>query len=114
MKDKEILGREIGSGYSQKITKEMQPNIEKVWNLTEGNSNFFFGVIQYAVDHKDFIYFKDKFEKVGTLKVFDGLKKMGSFGYADFDRFEEIFSDLENHIKIFRQKKYPVIALCEI
>ncbi len=115
LKDKEILGREIGSGYDQQTTREMQPGIDRIWNLNGGNCNFFFGVIQLAVDHKDFINFKYKFEKVGTLKIIDGLKKMGSFGYEEnFERFETIFGDLENHIKIFQQKKYPVKILCDI
>jgi hypothetical protein len=115
LKDKEILGRQIGSGYDQQTTREMQPGIDRIWNLNGGNCNFFFGVIQLAVDHKDFINFKEKFEKVGTLKIIDGLKKMGSFGYEEnFERFETIFGDLENHIKIFQQKKYPVKTLCDI
>lgn len=115
LKDKEILGRQIGSGYDQQITREMQPGIERIWNLSGGNCNFFFGVIQHAVDHKDFVKFKDKFEKVGTLKIVEGLKKMGSFGYeVNFERFETIFGDLENQIKIFQQKKYPVKILCEL
>lgn len=115
LKDKEILGRQIGSGYDQQTTREMQPGIDRIWNNNGGNCNFFFGVIQLAVDHKDFINFKDKFEKVGTLKIIEGLKKMGSFGYEEnFERFETIFDDLENHIKIFQQKKYPVKTLCDI
>jgi hypothetical protein len=115
LKDKEILGRQIGSGYDQQTTREMQPGIERIWELTGGNCNFFFGVIKLAVDHKDFINFKDRFEKVGTLKIVEGLKQTGSFGYEEnFDRFETIFSDLENHIKIFQQQKYPVKTLCDI
>jgi hypothetical protein len=115
LKDKEILGRQIGSGYDQQTTKERQPGIERIWQLTGGNCNFFFGVIKLSVDHKDLINFKDRFEKVGTLKIIEGLKKTGSFGYEEnFERFETIFSDLENHIKIFQHKKYPVTTLCEI
>lgn len=115
LKDKEILGRQIDSAYDQKTTKEQQPGIEKIWQLTGGNCNFFFGVIKLAVDHKDFIYFKDRFEKVGTLKIIEGLKETGSFGYEEnFEGFETIFSDLESHIKIFQYKKYPVTALCDL
>ena len=115
LKDKEILGRQIGSGYDQQTTREMQPGINRIWNLNGGNCNFFFGVAQHAVDHKNFINFKDKFEKVGTLKIITGLKKMGSFGYEEnFERFETIFGDLENHIKVFQYKKYPVKILCDI
>ncbi|WP_320052496.1 hypothetical protein [uncultured Acetobacteroides sp.] len=115
LKDKEILGRQIGSGYDQQTTKQRQPGIERIWQLTGGNCNFFFGVIKFAVDHKDFINFKDRFEKVGTLKIVEGLKETGSFGYEEsFERFETIFGDLENHIKLFQQRKYPVTALCDI
>lgn len=115
LKDKEILGRQIGSGYDQQTTKERQPGIERIWALNGGNCNFFFGVIKLAVDHKDFINFKDKFEKVGTLKIIEGLKETGSFGYEEnFERFETIFGDLENYIKIFQQKKYPVTTLCDL
>jgi len=115
LKDKEILGRQIGSGYDQQTTKARQPGIERIWELNGGNCNFFFGVIKLAVDHKDFINFKDKFEKVGTLKIIEGLKETGSFGYEEnFERFETIFGDLENHIKIFQEKKYPVKTLCDI
>ncbi|MNX74646.1 hypothetical protein D3C86_1060920 [compost metagenome] len=115
LKDKEILGRQIGSGYDQQTTKEMQPGIERIWNLSGGNCNFFFGVVKLAVDHKDFINFKDRFEKIGTLKIIEGLKETGSFGYeGSFERFETVFTDLENHIKIFQYKKYPITTLCDI
>lgn len=115
LKDKAILGLEIGSGYDQSTTREMQPGIERIWDLSGGDCNCFFGVVELAVDHKDFVHFKDRFEKVGTLKIIEGLKKTGSLGYEDnFERFETIFSDLENHIKIFQYKKYPLITLCDI
>ena len=113
--DKEILGSQIGSGYDQKETKELQSGIERVWNFVGGNCNFLFGVVALAVDHKDFLKFKYKFEKVGSLQILEGLKQTGSFGYLEnFERFEGIFSDLDNHIKVFRYEKYPVTLLCEI
>ncbi len=71
--------------------------------------------MKLAVDHKDFIKFRNSFEKVGTLRIIEGLKGTGTFGYEkNFDRFETIFGDLENHIKTFQYKKYPVTTLCEI
>jgi hypothetical protein len=115
LKDKEILGRQIGSGYDQQTTKEQQPGIERIWKYTGGNCNFFFGVVKLAVDHKDFINFKDKFEKIGSLQIIEGLKQTGSFGYeGTYERFEDIFGDLENHLKVFQYKKYPVTVLCDI
>jgi hypothetical protein len=115
LKDKEILGHRFGSGYDQQTTKEMQPDIERIWNLSGGNCNFFFGVVKLAVDHKDFINFKDKFEKVGSLKIVESLKQTGSFGYAGkIERFEDIFCDLDSFIKIFQCKKYPVTIVCDL
>jgi hypothetical protein len=113
--DKDILGRQIGSGYDQNTTRQQQPGIERIWKFAGGNCNFFFGVIQIAVDHKNFIHFKDKFEKIGTVQIIEGLKRTGSFGYAgDYNRFEEIFGDLEKQMKIFQWKKYPINVICEL
>jgi hypothetical protein len=113
--DKDILGRQFGSGYDQNSTRQQQPGIERIWEISGGNCNFFFGVIKIAVDHKDFIQFKDRFEKVGTLSIIEGLKQTGSFSYAgDYSRFEEIFGDLEKQMKIFQWKKYPVKVLCDL
>lgn len=113
--DKDILGRQFGSGYDQNSTQQQQPGIERIWELSGGNCNFFFGVIKIAVDHKDFIQFKDRFEKVGTIRIIEGLKQTGSLGYAgDYNRFEEIFGDLEKQMKIFQWKKYPVKVVCDL
>ncbi|MCD2425512.1 hypothetical protein LQ567_22195 [Niabella pedocola] len=115
LKDQEILGNRIGSGYDQQTTRDMQPGIERVWALAGCDCNFFFGVIQMAVNHKDLVNFKDRFEKVGTLKIIEELKKAASFGYEeDFEAFEEVFGDLENHIKIFKYDTYPVTTLCDV
>ena len=55
------------------------------------------------------ISFKDKFEKVGTLQIVEGLKQTGTFGYEDnFERFEDIFGNLEKYISNFRFQKYPI------
>lgn len=113
--DKEILGTRIGSGYDQQTTKEKQPGIERIWNLDGGNCNYFIGIVKYAVDHKDLVHFKEKFEKIGSLKIVEGLKQTGSYGYeGTFERFEEIFNDLDHQAKIFGYKKYLVTTLCDI
>ena len=115
LKDKDILGRQIGTGYDQQTIIERQPGIERIWEMVGGNCNFFFGVIKFSVNHKDLAHFKDRFEIVGTLKIIEGLKLSGSLSWENsFERFEEIFKDLENHIKIFHYKKYPTTILCDI
>ena len=117
IKGEDMLGRRVGSGYDQQITKEKQPGIERIWRfeVKGGDCNFFFGIVKIAVDHKDFINFKDSFEKIGTLKIIEGLKQTGAFGCEkNLEGFERVFSDLDNHIRIFQYKKYPVKVLCEI
>jgi hypothetical protein len=111
----EILGTQIGSGFDQAGTKNQQPGIEKIWNYVGGTCNFFFGLVKIAVPHTDIINFKDKFEKVGTLEIVEGLKQTGMYGYeSSFERFETIFSNLDEHVEIFRLKKFPVKVVVDI
>jgi hypothetical protein len=111
----DIAGLKIGSGYDIETTKQQQPGVEELWKLFPNDDYFFFGLVQLAVGHKDFIHFKNHFENVGTLKIKDSFKECGSFGYEqNFERFEDIFGDLDQHLKIFRCYKFPVRALCEI
>lgn|SRR5487761_2570494 len=109
-----IAGRKIGSGYDAKTTLLYQPNVDEIWRYTK-QDNFFFGLPYHLVTHKDIISFKDKFEVVGKLKIKESFKKDGGYGYeSTFDRFESIFSDLDNHLKVFGEQKYPVTLLCEL
>jgi hypothetical protein len=113
MKECFIGGRKIGSGFDPDTTLGNQPNVDEIWEYTR-QSNFFFGLPYDLVTHKDMINLKDKFEIVGKLKLKEGFKKDGSYGYrSSFDEFEDIFSDLEGHFKVCGIKKYPVALLCE-
>lgn len=108
-----ISGRKIPSSYDWKTILEQQPNVDEIWEYAN-QDNFLFGLSYRLVTHRDIISFKDKFEVVGKLKIKESFKKDGSYGYeSSFDRFENIFSDLDNHMKIFREEKYPVTLLCE-
>jgi hypothetical protein len=110
--EKHILGGQIESAYASELIKERQPGIERVWKYEAGN--YFFGLFQLAINHKDFEKFNNKFENVGSLKVVEGLKRSMIFGYAStFDKIDSIFRDLDGHAKAFRLKKYPVTVLCD-
>lgn len=114
IKDYFIAGRKIGSGYDKKTTLSQQPNVDEIWRYAK-QDNFFFGLSYHLVTHRDIISFKDKFEVIGKLKIKESFKKDGGYGYeASFDRFESIFSDLENHMRVFGEQKYPVTLLCEL
>ncbi len=109
-----ITGIKIGSGYDSKTTLLHQPNVDEIWRYAK-EENFFLGLCYYLVTHQDITSFKDKFEVVGKLKMRECFKKGGSYCYeSTFDRFESIFSDLDKHLKTFRQEKYPVPLLCGI
>ena len=111
--DYDISGITVGAGYDRKTIIEMQPGVETLWSLFPSCGKFFFGLVQEGVDHKDFIGFKDKFEKVGTLKIKDSFKESGSrSGISNFERFESIFEDYDKQQKIFGFKKFPVKLLC--
>jgi len=109
-----ILGRTIGSGYDKETTREQQLGIDIIWDYLGGNKNLFFGFVIDGVEHKDLLKFKNSFEKVGSIKIVEGLKKTGSFGYFEnFERFEERYGDLDKQINIFGYKKYPIEIMIE-
>ncbi len=107
--ESEILGRTIGSSFSREQTQASQPGIEKVWNYVGGKPNFCFGFAIQGIEHKYLLTIKDKFEKIGELNILEGLKKVGSFGYENtYKRYDETYTELDNQIKIFGYKKYPI------
>ncbi len=109
-----IAGRKISSGFDIKTTLLHQPNVDEIWRYAK-QDNFIFGLPYCLVTHRDIISFKDKFEVVGKLKIKESFKRDGGYGYeSSFDRFEEIFSDLDNHLNVFGEQKYPVSLICEI
>lgn len=109
-----IAGRKIDSGYTPQITLLHQLNVDEIWRYT-GDENSFLGVCYYLITHKDMKSLKEKFEVVGKLRIKESFKKHGSYRYeSDFDRFESIFIDLDNHMKVFGEQKYPVTLLCEL
>lgn len=108
-----ISGRTIATGFDWKTILELQPNVDEIWEYVN-RDNFLFGLSYHLVTHRNIISFKDKFEVVGKLKIKESFKSDGSYGYeSSFDRFESIFSDLDNHMKVFREEKFPVTLLCE-
>jgi len=109
-----IAGRRIASGFDYRTTLSQQPNVDEIWDYIK-QDNFFFGLPYHLVTHKDIISFKDNFEVVGKLKIKESFKRSGGYGYeSSFDRFESIFIDLDKHMDIFSEQKYPVNLLCEV
>jgi len=114
LKNEAIIGHKIGSGYGKEKTKEMQPGIEKIWAYVQSKENFFLGLAIKAIDHKNLHSIKHNFEKIGTLKIIDGLRRTGSIGYeSTFESFQERFENIDDFITMFRYQKYPLPIICE-
>lgn len=117
----EILGTRIGSGYDKQTTLTMQQGVDIFWKLFPEKMefmpdppHFFIGLVQYLIPHKEMTQFKRCFEKIGNLKIKESFNKEGSSGWAtDFQRIEEVFTDLDKHVKNFKQFKFPVRLICE-
>lgn len=108
----EILGNTIQSGFARNETKAMQNGVKKIWDYVGGSPNFLFGFSIDAIEHKDLIKIKDKFEKIGELEIEEGLKEVGSLGYnRTFEQYDKTYSDLEHYSKIFENQKFPIRAI---
>jgi len=109
IEDYAVCGRWISSGFDKNEMLEMQPDIDKLWNKIPNTSNRFLGLSYHLVTHKDFYGFKENFEKVGVVKLKESYKRDGSYGYeSTFDRFEDIFGDIQKHMQIFEEKSIPI------
>lgn len=114
IKNAQILGKMIDCGWSKKQVLETQPEIEKIWNYTGETSNLCFGFAIHAIKHKDFINIKDKFDKIGTLPIIDEFKAVGTLGYENsYKRYDELYSNLAQQIKIFEYEKIPIKMVLE-
>ena len=67
------------------------------------------------VTHKDMTLMKDKFEVIGKLKIKENFNRSGGYDYlSNLERFEDILNDIDRHMEIFRNVKFPIKLLCEI
>jgi hypothetical protein len=111
----DISGTTIGSGYDRETMLTMQPGIETLWSLFPAYGIFFMGLVLKGVSHKDLAGFKERFERIGTLKIKPGFKEAGSRGgFSSFEQLEEMFIDYDQTQKVFGYKRFPVRLLCEL
>jgi hypothetical protein len=114
MYDYDISAITIGSVYSRQESIERYPNIEFLWDLYPYLNEFELGLVEIGVLHEDFFKFKQKFEKVGILKIKDSFKEGGAFScYSSFEYFDDTFSNYEKKQKGAGYKKFPIFVLCE-
>ena len=109
-----IFGRTIVCTHSREKLIEANPGIETLWHLYPHEGTFLYGYAQIGIDHKDFLAFKNQIEKVGTLKIREGLKSWSSrSGIASFRELENNLKDLKCDESEFGYKAFPVALLYE-
>lgn len=110
----DIAGITVGAGYDRETITVMQPEVDKLWNLYSYIGEFFLGIENIGIGHKDFLNFKNKFEVIGKLKIKKGFKRSGTLCYVDnFGKFENLLHDYDDEKKILANKRFPVEILCE-
>ena len=114
LKDCDIAGRAITSGFDAIEALSLQPHVDEIWKYMPNRGISIFGLPYALITHQDMINFKHKFEVIGKLKIKDSFKRDGGYRYiSTFDQFEDVFNNLERHMKVLDEQKYPVSLLCE-
>lgn len=72
--DSFIFGSFIGSDQEKDEMFETQPGLDKIWEINPIYEEMFFGLEFHNTSHKDLASFKNKFEKIGSLKLKDVYK----------------------------------------
>ena len=107
-----ILGRTIDSGYDRKTTLSLQDGVDTIWRQLGKGENYFFGLAYHRVLHQDMAELKGSLQRVGRLCITESLKKMGSMGgERSLEDFERIYTNLDEHIKVWGLVKTPVSVL---
>ncbi|MFS2915753.1 hypothetical protein AAH051_22200, partial [Phocaeicola dorei] len=90
------------------------------FTLLEPYKQLYYNILIYRtplklVTHKDMTLMKDKFEVIGKLKIKENFNRSGGYDYlSNLERFEDILNDIDRHMEIFRNVKFPIKLLCEI
>ncbi len=108
-----LAGRRVGCS-SPEYALIHQPGADEIWRYCPDKGYFRFGLVYFLVNHRDMVALKSRLEVVGTLKIKESFKEMGSYGYeSTFERFAKHCIDFDTQEKIFKFEKYPVTLLCE-
>lgn len=109
-----VLGLIITCSYSKEKLMKEYPGIENLWCLYPNEGLFLYGYDQIGIGHKDLLVFKDKMEKIGTLKIKDKLKLWSSrSGIASFRGLENNLKDIKNEQGKLNYKFFPIALICE-
>lgn len=112
-----VFMSKVGSGLDRASIRNQQPGIEKYWEIDKQFSMpFTLGLSMEWIQHRDLIKFADKVNAIGQIKIKEGFKKFGSFGYAStFEDFQERFANLiDSRVRIFKNEMIPLAELADV
>lgn len=119
IKNSQIVGRKIPSGFGMDMTSilamgfeelQKQGGIDEVLKReAERTGSYEIGMNMTGIDHRELINFTDKFTKIENLNLKEVCKQMGSLGGAStFDELTREFKDLGNYIKVFQEGTFEI------
>jgi hypothetical protein len=119
VKNSELVGRKIPSGFGMNMTGILAMSFEDLQEQggiddvlkreAERTGSYEIGMSMTGVDHKKLINFTEKFIRIGNLPLKEVCKQMGSLSVAStFEELTSEFKDLDNYIKIFQEETFNI------
>jgi hypothetical protein len=103
------------SGDSDSVSKS-QEGVAELWKIfpqvsshLSPNSPFIIGLVQDFIQHKAIRSFKDKFNRIGALRIKEQFNKQGSGSFSD--NFEQ-FDKTKEYYQALKYFEFPVKILC--
>ena len=107
-----LAGRRVGCP-SPEYALIHQPGVDEIWQYCQDKGYFLFGLVYFLVNQGDMVALKSRLEVVGTLKIKESFKEMGSYRYESiFEQFAKHCINFDTQEKVFKFEKYPVTLLC--
>lgn len=108
--DISVFGTKIYTSYDEKTVQDMQPGIEKFWELDgQLKINYTIGLVTIGIEHRDLLQFYSCFEKIGNMEISDCFRELGVISYEDnFKDFSSRFLNIEQVQKTFNYEKIPI------
>lgn len=120
----QIIGKKIPSGFGMDITGILSIGMEEIMNQggieavlkreAEKTGSYTIGMNKTCVSHEHLTNFRDKFQKIGKLKMKENYKETSSLNIAtDFDTFCQPFQHLPTYVDSLREDTFKMADLLE-
>jgi hypothetical protein len=119
-----IIGRKIPSGCGMDMTKILSMGFEEMQKQggleailkseAEKKGSYQIGMSMTGIEHKNLINLSNKFQKIGSIKLKEICRQVGSMGGATtFEDLTRNFDDLNNYLRIFKEETFEIKELLD-